>query len=630
MFPHRRSHRNPSVIPAFRSPHAPTLGQLLAAGSHQLPRWLWGLLRQARLPQFGQHSELSSVLAARAQGQENAGQGYRAGKSDTPGKFALLIYVNEGVLQVLIVQRVESGPGGLGLQCIKPLCNLCENGSPTHDSWADFVHQITTRPSPPRGEYDFQDLCADLLKEEWKCSNVQTFGRRGQTQNGVDILELCGAEHPRAAQCKNTEPLAAITTKEIRGIVDDAKLFTPALSELWIMTSSKKSADAQLEVLEINIKHKQEQLFSVFLKTWDEILLMVANQSAIDEKWFGGGVSTSLKQTLAGISRIEELILTHSSYPSPGFDHTFSRVLLRWNPKFKKTSDSENQMVFTADYSVILLTIEAVIAAGATELAVELDAANIERLVKQSPAALRNRIVPIQTADSTLLMNMILQPVFKEFSAELTRLWTPSEEHHEGSKIARRIGSIALDLSHFLAGMKNHLLVDVDLQKLLGDLETIRRVSKDQQSRLNLATIEGMLKSYKRVTLDSVQLRAMASPRAVELFSDFVQDHVYQAMSVYGGSLGYPRLVAESGQGFSNMARAFVQSSRHKEDVQLGVISVATPTLESGTSHETEEILETAYLPPIISFATAREKASKVYDELGPSPVWPVGSEPEI
>src|SRR6202795_4075706 len=37
-----------------------------------LPRWLWGLLRQARLPQFGQHSEFTSVLAAYAQGQENA------------------------------------------------------------------------------------------------------------------------------------------------------------------------------------------------------------------------------------------------------------------------------------------------------------------------------------------------------------------------------------------------------------------------------------------------------------------------------------------------------------------------------------------------------------------------------
>ena len=68
--------------------HAPTLGRLFAAGSHHLPRWLWGLLRQARPPQFRQHSEFTSVLAARAQGQENAGVAYRVGKNDTPLKRA--------------------------------------------------------------------------------------------------------------------------------------------------------------------------------------------------------------------------------------------------------------------------------------------------------------------------------------------------------------------------------------------------------------------------------------------------------------------------------------------------------------------------------------------------------------
>jgi len=51
--------------------HAPTLGRLLAAGSRHVPRWIWGPLGQARLPQSRQHSELSSVLAARIKGQEN-------------------------------------------------------------------------------------------------------------------------------------------------------------------------------------------------------------------------------------------------------------------------------------------------------------------------------------------------------------------------------------------------------------------------------------------------------------------------------------------------------------------------------------------------------------------------------
>jgi hypothetical protein len=54
-------------------PHAPTLARLFAAGSHHLPRWLWGLLRQASLPHFRQYPEFTSVLAACSQGQENAG-----------------------------------------------------------------------------------------------------------------------------------------------------------------------------------------------------------------------------------------------------------------------------------------------------------------------------------------------------------------------------------------------------------------------------------------------------------------------------------------------------------------------------------------------------------------------------
>src|SRR6267142_1291398 len=71
---------------------------VLAAGSHHMPRWLWGLLRQARPPQFRQHSEFTSVLAARAQGQENAGVGYKAGKSDTPAVWLPVLALDRDLL----------------------------------------------------------------------------------------------------------------------------------------------------------------------------------------------------------------------------------------------------------------------------------------------------------------------------------------------------------------------------------------------------------------------------------------------------------------------------------------------------------------------------------------------------
>lgn len=78
------------------------------------------------------------------------------------------------------------------------------------------------------------------------------------------------------------------------------------------------------------------------------------------------------------------------------------------------------------------------------------------------------------------------------------------------------------------------------------------------------------------------------------------------------------------------MARTLVQSSKHKDDVELGDISVAAAELEcADCSQGTRKILETAYLPPIVSFAAAREKATKAYDDLSPRPIWPLGSTPD-
>jgi hypothetical protein len=47
--------------------------QVFFVNEFHVLRWLWDSLRQAPLPQFRQHPELPSVLAACAQGQENRG-----------------------------------------------------------------------------------------------------------------------------------------------------------------------------------------------------------------------------------------------------------------------------------------------------------------------------------------------------------------------------------------------------------------------------------------------------------------------------------------------------------------------------------------------------------------------------
>ncbi|HWZ96869.1 MAG TPA: hypothetical protein VN025_03840 [Candidatus Dormibacteraeota bacterium] len=486
--------------------------------------------------------------------------------------------------------------------------------------------QITTRPEPPRGEYDFQDLCAELLRAEWKNSNLQTFGRRGQRQNGVDILDLSGARNPRGAQCKNYEPLDAILPKDIHDAVREAKQFVPHLSEFWIMTTAKKSTDSQLEVLAINEQHQREQLFTVTLKTWDEILLMFANHPTVADNWYGGGLATDLQKIEHRTAKVEEFLHALASTSASSIDRIQSRLLLRWEPKFRKTTESKDGLSFeyVADYSVVLLTIEELIAAGATELAVDLGTEDVDNLKKHIPRPLSNRIVSISPAGETgRLVGSILGPTFEEFAVEANGV--ASFMMNGGStEISRHIPVIALNLYYFLLGIKNRLQIDIDLADFLTAIETVRRSSKNPQGRINLAVIEGILRSYKLLKLDCVELRPTASGRAIELFSEFVDDHHYQSISRHANSFGFPKLVAEAEREFSKIAREFVQTPKYVSDLLLGELSLSAIGPRTANDSKINEALMAAqYLPPIVSFVTARKKASSAYEILDPPPIWP-------
>jgi hypothetical protein len=78
---------------------------------------------------------------------------------------------------------------------------------------------IALRYLPPANEQDFERLCLLLLREHWKCPDVELFGRKGQSQQGIDILDLAGRERPIAAQCKNYDPLKAFTVGQLKAVV---------------------------------------------------------------------------------------------------------------------------------------------------------------------------------------------------------------------------------------------------------------------------------------------------------------------------------------------------------------------------------------------------------------------------
>ena len=60
---------------------------------------------------------------------------------------------------------------------------------------------------------DFERLCLRLLKAYWNCPTLELYGRRGEGQDGIDIIDMSGEEPLRAAQCKLYDEKKTLPTR---------------------------------------------------------------------------------------------------------------------------------------------------------------------------------------------------------------------------------------------------------------------------------------------------------------------------------------------------------------------------------------------------------------------------------
>ncbi|MEL7270658.1 MAG: hypothetical protein AAGL34_13885 [Bacteroidota bacterium] len=135
---------------------------------------------------------------------------------------------------------------------------------------------------------DFEDLCFRLWKESHNCSIIQKNGRKGQSQNGVDIYGKTKEENSYfGIQCKvKEENLGSYIKKEdILEEVEKAKTFKPTLGTYYIATTSSRDANIQEFVRELDEKHSSNGLFEIDIFFWEDIVdLLDENKKTYD--WF--------------------------------------------------------------------------------------------------------------------------------------------------------------------------------------------------------------------------------------------------------------------------------------------------------------------------------------------------------
>jgi len=152
---------------------------------------------------------------------------------------------------------------------------------------------IRLKHEQPANDRDFEILCLRLLRKHWSCPTLELYGRKGERQHGVDILDTGGGETLRAAQCKLRDRTKAISSVDIRLEIDKAKGFRPTLGIYLIMTTAKVSAAAQEEVIRINQEHRAAGLFEVRLMPWDAIEVLLDENPEILSVTYGSPTEAS-------------------------------------------------------------------------------------------------------------------------------------------------------------------------------------------------------------------------------------------------------------------------------------------------------------------------------------------------
>lgn len=142
-----------------------------------------------------------------------------------------------------------------------------------------------TYPQPDH-ETEFEILCLRLLQAHWGRPMLERYARKGEDQDGVDILDVGGTIPIWAAQCKLHEPGKTLPPREIKAEVEKARRFDPPLGHYAILTTGKVSGQAQKAVRQINAEHKERGLFQVELITWDKFQELLHRHQEVAHEFY--------------------------------------------------------------------------------------------------------------------------------------------------------------------------------------------------------------------------------------------------------------------------------------------------------------------------------------------------------
>jgi hypothetical protein len=177
----------------------------------------------------------------------------------------------------------------------------------------------------PKNWQDFEDVCKELWRDNWPCREIQSHGRLGQAQYGVDVFGIPdGEDKYYGIQCKHKSIGEELTESEVDHEVGEALKFPTPLKMLYIATTAKNDAKIQKYVMKKDVENRKKGLFGIRVYSWSEISDLLRQHTRVldwykEEKFY----QRSMELYVNSIKIREETVVLN-----PQFNRIIDEVVL--------------------------------------------------------------------------------------------------------------------------------------------------------------------------------------------------------------------------------------------------------------------------------------------------------------
>ena len=133
----------------------------------------------------------------------------------------------------------------------------------------------------------FEELCCDLWKSIWGDPNTQMHGRRGQSQNGIDVIGLPAySNRYHGVQCKGKDDnkLSSLSIDEINAECNKATNIQPPIGNFVMATTANR--DKNLQQYCRKLTEARTYPFTVSVWAWEDISQEIQNRPDLLRKYY--------------------------------------------------------------------------------------------------------------------------------------------------------------------------------------------------------------------------------------------------------------------------------------------------------------------------------------------------------